>query len=191
MSVDFKLAVIVSVALLTIGYVFLRSTGRLEPISKLSRFEQELDQLRRSNEALKKDNLALHTAIGAVSGELADTNARVRVVEDELAKVKSERDQLRAQNHQLQQMNDALAEQLVGRLKWNVNEPSGLRNVLTQRFNMDELKGLAFDIGVSWDDLKGESAPAKAIELIGACNRRGMTDKLIEAVRKSRPEVAI
>jgi hypothetical protein len=62
-----------------------------------------------------------------------------------------------------------------------------LHHVLTQRFDLEELRTLCFQLGVGYDDLRGEGRTAKTRELILLCQRKGQLDRLAARVRQSRP----
>ena len=65
-----------------------------------------------------------------------------------------------------------------------------LRQILTERFNDDELRSLCFDLGVDYDNLGGEGKAGKARELVAYLERRGDIPKLVEAVRQARPGIS-
>ena len=64
-----------------------------------------------------------------------------------------------------------------------------LRQVLSDGFNLEELRTLAFDLGVDYDDLAGGGKSAKIIELITYFERRGKYGELVQAARVARPEL--
>ena len=68
-------------------------------------------------------------------------------------------------------------------------ERSELRRSLTEHFNRDELRSLCFDLGIEHEDLP-DTLNGMARELVKACERRGRIPKLIEAVRRLRPDAA-
>lgn len=53
-----------------------------------------------------------------------------------------------------------------------------LRQALTDRFNEEELKTLCFDIGVDYDDLRGDGKAAKVRELVDLEQRHGRVGRL-------------
>ncbi len=62
-----------------------------------------------------------------------------------------------------------------------------LRKVLVERFSEAELRTLAFDLAIGYEDLPGASKAGKARELIAYHERRNSTSQLIEAIEKERP----
>ncbi len=70
-------------------------------------------------------------------------------------------------------------------------DPVRLYEVLDTRFSLDELQDLCFGLGLEWEDLAGGTRGAKARELISFLRRRGRLDALIDAIRRSRPDVGI
>ena len=63
-----------------------------------------------------------------------------------------------------------------------------LRDLLATRFNLDELRSLCFDLNISYENLAGDTRPAKARELVAYCERHGRTDDLVAALRQQRSE---
>ena len=64
-----------------------------------------------------------------------------------------------------------------------------IRNALRDRFSAEELRTLCFDLGVDYDDLPGDTKPAKAQQLVEYTERRGQTDRLVAAIRSARGPV--
>lgn len=62
-----------------------------------------------------------------------------------------------------------------------------LRQVLAERFSDEELRDLAFDLGIDYEDLPGATRSGKARELITYTERRGRLDDLVAAVGRLRP----
>lgn len=62
-----------------------------------------------------------------------------------------------------------------------------LHTVLAQRFDLEELRTLCFQLGIEYDDLRGEGRTAKARELVKLYQRKGQLDRLIARIRQSRP----
>ena len=57
-----------------------------------------------------------------------------------------------------------------------------LYQLLIQRFNLQELQDLCFDLGVDFEDLGGTGRKAKARELVQYMQRRGRLDALHQAI---------
>ncbi|MCU0501324.1 MAG: CHAT domain-containing protein, partial [Anaerolineae bacterium] len=68
-------------------------------------------------------------------------------------------------------------------------QATALRELLAERFNLEELRTLAADTGVDYDELGGEGKTARARELIALLERRGGIPDLIRAGRRARPDV--
>lgn len=64
---------------------------------------------------------------------------------------------------------------------------SDLLLFLTRSFNKEELKTLAFELGVDYDNLPADGKSGKARELIAYFERRGQLPDLVAAVHKVRP----
>ena len=67
--------------------------------------------------------------------------------------------------------------------------PPNLRQILTQSFNLDELRALCFDLNVDFENLPGEGKFAKAQSLIEHFHNRRRLNVLLTAVRQERGAV--
>jgi len=56
------------------------------------------------------------------------------------------------------------------------------------RFNLAELKELAFGMGVDWDALPGDTLALKGMALIEWCEHREQINELRTAIRWARPK---
>ncbi|MCB9419239.1 MAG: hypothetical protein H6667_05515 [Ardenticatenaceae bacterium] len=65
----------------------------------------------------------------------------------------------------------------------------GLRRNLEASFNLDELRGLCFDLAVNFENLAGDTLHMKTIELVSYCQRRRLLARLVTTCRELRPEV--
>jgi hypothetical protein len=64
------------------------------------------------------------------------------------------------------------------------------QQALAQHFNLDELRTLAFELGIEHDDIPAAVRGAYARELISYCERRpDYIRRLIELCKRERPEV--
>jgi hypothetical protein len=64
-----------------------------------------------------------------------------------------------------------------------------LRQKIELHFNLDELKGIAFDLGVEFENLAGETLRAKSRELVNFCQRRNILPDLVELCAGLRARV--
>ena len=64
--------------------------------------------------------------------------------------------------------------------------PVAVREALIKHFSPDELRLLAQEVGVDYDNLPGESKQRKALELVLYFERRGGLASLVAAVRRAR-----
>lgn len=64
---------------------------------------------------------------------------------------------------------------------------SDLYDQLVEKFNLEELKSLCFDLGVDFENLGGTGKSAKARELVLYMQRRGNLDRLHQAIQQ-RPD---
>ena len=64
-----------------------------------------------------------------------------------------------------------------------------LRVLLIESFDLEELHGLCFDLGINFDSLGGSTIDSKARELISICRRQNRLPDLLAACRQQRPHV--
>ncbi len=64
-----------------------------------------------------------------------------------------------------------------------------LRKMLVTYFSLSELQTVAFDLGISYDDLPGSTRPQFAESLITHCYRNNQLPKLLGLCREQRPFV--
>ena len=64
-----------------------------------------------------------------------------------------------------------------------------LYQILTRRFDEEELRTLCYYLEIDYDSLRGEGKAAKARELIAYLDRRGQIPKLWETGRRLRPDI--
>ena len=64
-----------------------------------------------------------------------------------------------------------------------------LRKLIDQHFDLEDMRTLCFDLGLRYDNLRGEDKTAKARELVDLMVRRGRLDELVEMCREERPKV--
>ena len=64
-----------------------------------------------------------------------------------------------------------------------------LHQKINQYFDDDDLQTVCFNLGVEYDNLKGDTKSGKARELILWCKKHSCLDKLTELLRKERPKV--
>lgn len=66
-----------------------------------------------------------------------------------------------------------------------------IQHALQQFFSLEELQQLAFEMGVSFDDLPGSSRERKSRELVMFVDRRGQLEMLVDTVHQLRPNVPL
>ncbi len=60
-----------------------------------------------------------------------------------------------------------------------------------EAFELQDLRELCFLLGVDWENLRGETKPAKAMAMIRYFTSRGIYAQLVEAVREARPSLEL
>ena len=68
-----------------------------------------------------------------------------------------------------------------------VGKPVQLAALIVKSFSMEEMTGLAFELGIE-GDVTGATTKARAQSLVGQANRRGLMERLITLCREQRPE---
>jgi hypothetical protein len=66
-----------------------------------------------------------------------------------------------------------------------------LRQILTEHFDLEELRTLCFDLEINFDGLRGEGQEAKARELIAFLQRRERLGQLASYIRQHRPDIKL
>jgi len=66
------------------------------------------------------------------------------------------------------------------------NDTTAIRQRLEEQFDLEELRTLSMDLGVDFDNLRGEGKAAKARELVLYLQRRGRLDALVAAIQAAR-----
>ena len=66
---------------------------------------------------------------------------------------------------------------------------SALRRILVERFSLEELRTLCFDLSIDYDALGGEGKEARARELIAHLQRRRQLGRLTSYIRQHRPDI--
>lgn len=64
-----------------------------------------------------------------------------------------------------------------------------LRSQITAHFSLDELEGIAFDLGVDWDELSGNTKSLKTLSLIRLIGRNHRLPELVDNLKAERPVV--
>ncbi len=65
-----------------------------------------------------------------------------------------------------------------------------LRQALVERFSLDELRTLSYDLGVDFEALDGKGKAGKARELVSYMERRERLDEIVRVGRLHRPDIS-
>lgn len=63
-----------------------------------------------------------------------------------------------------------------------------LRQFITDHYDLEELRTLAFDLAIPYDALPSQGTAAKARELLLYLGRRGRLDELLTELKRGRPK---
>lgn len=66
-----------------------------------------------------------------------------------------------------------------------------LLDLMVKFFDFEEIRTLSFLLGIDFDHLRGDGKHSKAREILAYAERRGVLNKLIEAMRQARPDLDI
>jgi hypothetical protein len=66
-----------------------------------------------------------------------------------------------------------------------------LYSALRELFSLEQIETLAWEIGIHTDNLGGDALPTVARRLVDEANRAGVSNRLVEAVRKARPNAGV
>lgn len=62
-----------------------------------------------------------------------------------------------------------------------------LPDQISDLFSLDEIRGLCFELGIEYENLRGEMRAAKALALVEFCQRRQLLDQLLAICARERP----
>lgn len=72
-----------------------------------------------------------------------------------------------------------------------VPNPVKMRQILTDKFDLNEIKVLCFDLGVDYDDLEGDAKSVKFVSLTNHFKNRDELDLLAQEILKRRPKLKV
>ena len=131
----------------------------------------------------------LYVAFVAMRGQLVDLRSDQGDLRDELARVEA---QLAISQERIRQLERAFREE-TGHEPPYVEVPpvrpagaAGLARRIAARFSLDEVNGLAFELGLD-GALAGDSLESRASSLVKVALQRDMVSRLVELCRKRRP----
>lgn len=71
----------------------------------------------------------------------------------------------------------------------DISHLTNLRDRIAEKFDLSEIKELCFEMGVSYDDLTGETKTVKIQSLLEYSERRGKKKFLLERLHQHRPTI--
>jgi hypothetical protein len=74
---------------------------------------------------------------------------------------------------------------------WSKQRGAQLRQILTERVDLEESRTICFDLGIDFDDLRGEGRAAKVRELIRYLEQRNELHMLESWLRRHRSDIAL
>ena len=69
------------------------------------------------------------------------------------------------------------------------NQLTRLHQFIVDHYDLEELRTLCFQLGVEYDDLRGEGRSGKARELVRLMSRHGRLETLLTSLERERPEL--
>lgn len=189
---DANTGTFIMLSILMVIFIVMLVSGRLPATravtNDIAMLRARVIEIEASERKLRIDNANLHNLVQLIASENSELNGRVKTLEEELRKASDERDQLKQRNGHLEYMLNTLRPTGDG----VVNAPSrGLRDTLIKQFSTAELTALCADLNVRYEDLDGDTKPAKAIGIIDYFTRHDQLPALIAAVKKLRPNAQV
>ncbi len=151
----------------------------------------------------------LYQLVATLSQQIANQGQELQAVREEVARQNAyQQDEIRIHTAEIRRLNADLARirvEVEGLKAWQLGHAftcpftgmsartavrAQLQHLMHQAFSLEELNILAFKIGVTADDLRGETLAARVQELVLHCERRGMVNLLLEMCRHERPEMS-
>ncbi len=131
----------------------------------------------------------LYVAFAAMRGQLVDLRSDQGDLRDELARVEA---QLAISQERIRQLERAFREE-TGHEPPYVEVPpvrpagaAGLARRIAARFSLDEVNGLAFELGLD-GALAGDSLESRASSLVKIATQNDVLTKLVALCRRDRP----
>jgi hypothetical protein len=172
------------VSLAAIGGWIMYNRLRLVPPSTYAEMEQTLADMNRQMSDLRQQQAADHTEMRRLRGEITRIDASLQEwTERFLALAREFREATgREPNTRPPALSTAVAAPLTA-----VTSPAALLKLMCETFDMDEVDGLVFEMGLG-RNVRGDSTEDRARSLISAAQRRGRLTELIELCRRERPQ---
>lgn len=137
----------------------------------ISQLEQRLDKHRQELDELREAMTADREELAEMRIEMAEWRAGMRLVFE----------QLKAANiTPVWQPRERTPRARRGRVDGT------LAGRIAEQFNIDEINGLAYDIGILPEEIGGETLIARSIELVDIAARRGISAALVGRVNELR-----
>lgn len=164
-----------------------------ERIKDIAVLEARIIEIETNERKLKEANADLHKVVTLIAAQNSELSGRVKTLEEELRRTAEERDQLKQRNGHLEYMLNTLRPTAAtSTADGVVNAPNrGLRDTLVKQFSTAELTSLCADLNVRYEDMEGDTKPAKAQGIIDYFQRHDELVTLIAAVKKMRPNAQV
>lgn len=102
----------------------------------------------------------------------------------------------RRQRHEAEQAASVRLDFLMDYVRERDSGPGGANSVqeidmfrtLSDRFTLEEVQPIAMELGMSWDNIGGDTLDAKAANLIKAARDRKKSGKLAQIIKRLRPD---
>jgi hypothetical protein len=131
----------------------------------------------------------LHPEVNLPAAQIDFRNPReMHEIQDVLGLVRLLRNKLGYDDY-FNRLNEAINNFSQADLSAATDGLQGLQRSLEASFNLDELRGLCFELAVNFENLGGDTLRIKTIELVSYCQRRRMLARLVEACFGLRPEI--
>jgi hypothetical protein len=174
---------LLAVSLAAVGGWTMYSRLRQVPPSAYAEMEQTLADMNRQMGELRQQQAADHTEMRRLRGEISRIDAALQEwTERFLALSREFREATgREPTTRPPSLSVVAAAPLTA-----VTSPAALLKLMCETFDMDEVDGLVFEMGLG-RNVRGDSTEDRARSLISAAQRRGRLPELIELCRRERP----
>jgi septal ring factor EnvC (AmiA/AmiB activator) len=176
-----NLALVVGAAIVA-GWLLYNRLRQVPP-STYAEMEQTLADMNRQMSELRQQQAADHTEMRRLRGEIGRIDAALQEWTERFMALSREFREAtgREPNTRPPSLSVVAAAPLTV-----VTSPAALLKLMCETFDMDEIDGLVFEMGLG-RNVRGDSTEDRARSLISAAQRRGRLPELIELCRRERP----
>jgi predicted RNase H-like nuclease (RuvC/YqgF family) len=129
--------------------------------------------------------------INALQRQSAEQWTRITDQEKQLVEMRAENATLKRLTEDQNVIIRTLQRQLSGLATGNQRTGRRLREVLSKRLNVEELKMWSQDLGIPYENLSGETLPALIMSMLDTLERYGRLEEGLAELRRRRPDIEL